>query len=192
MGAGSALVNLDGSAPQLSEAAKGGFACACGAVESFRRAEVAPAGARVLWTMRSVLHYAGEGGLAPWLAQLRAQAEPGEFWVHQTACFERKEDAGCLNALYRKMRTGKWYPTVADLRERLAAAGWRTEAVQPAPTLQLESGELGIRYELDAADLAGIRSEMGREFGEANPVFRRSPDGFQTEVRHAIFICRAI
>ncbi|MGD9612635.1 MAG: hypothetical protein AB7V22_06995 [Kiritimatiellia bacterium] len=186
------LAVLDDSAPQLAEAEKAGFSCVRGAVEAFRRGNVVPPGQRALWTMRSVLHYAGETGLDPLLRHLRAQAVPGEVWVHQTACFERPEDAACLNALYRRMRTLKWYPTVADLQARLAAAGWRTEAAQPAPTLRLDSGELGLRYELDAADLAAIRSEMIREFGESNPVFRCRPAGFRAELRYALFICRAI
>ena len=186
------LAVLDDSAPQLAEAEKAGFSCVRGAVETVRRGAVAPAGERVLWIMRSVLHYAGETGLDPLLRHLRAQAEPGEFWVHQTACFARQADADCLNALYRRMRTAKWYPTTADLQTRLAAAGWSVATIRPAPTLDLDSAELGLRYGLDAADLAGIRSEMGRDFGEANPVFRCGPDGFRAELRYAIFICRAI
>ena len=188
---GTRLAVLDESEPQLAEAAKAGWACVRGSAGSFRRAEVAPAGARILWLMRSVLHYAGEGGLDALLRHLRTQAEPGEWWVHQTACFERAEDAACLNALYRKMRTGKWYPTVGDLRTRLAAAGWRTETVGPAPTLRLDSGELELRYGLDGNALAAIRAEMEREFGGESPVFRSAPDGFQADLRYRIFICRA-
>jgi hypothetical protein len=190
--AGDCMTVVDESAPQLAEAEKAGLACVRGSVNSFRRAEVAPPGVRILWLMRSVLHYAGESGLDPLLRHLRAQAEPGEAWVHQTACFERAEDAACLNALYRRMQTAKWYPTVADLQVRLASAGWRTEAVRPAPPLHLDSGELGRRYDLDAADLASIRTEMGREFGGPNPVFRDWPDGFRAELRYAVFSCRAI
>lgn len=186
------LAVLDDSTPQLAEAEKAGLACVRGSVGTFRRAKVAPAGQRVLWIMRSVLHYAGESGLDPLLRHLRAQAEPGEFWIHQTACFERAEDAACLNALYRKMRTEKWYPTVADLQARLAAAGWRAERTQPAPTLHLDSGELGLRYGLAADAVAAIGTEMQREFTEIGPVFRGKAAEFRAELRYALFVCRAV
>ena len=185
------LAVLDDSAPQLAEANKAGLDCVQGSVGAFRRAEVAPAGQRVLWAMRSVLHYAGESGLDPLLRHLRAQAEPGEFWVHQTACFERAEDAACLNALYGKLRTGKWYPTVAGLRARLAAAGWRIDEVRPAPALHLEARELGIRYGLEESGLRRVQTEMEKEFGGSPPVFRSWADGFQADLLYRIFICRA-
>lgn len=188
---GPRLIVLDDSAPQLAEAAKAGLECVRGSVGAFRRAAVVPSGARVLWIMRSVLHYAGKNGLDPLLRHLRAQAEPGEWWVHQTACFARAEDAACLNTLYRKMRTGKWYPTVADLLTRLTAAGWCTESVRPAPTLGLDSAELGRRYGLNEGDLAAIRAEMAKEFGETHPAFRISADGFHADLHYRTFICRA-
>ena len=190
-GAGSELVVLDGSDPQLAEAAKSGVECVRGSVGAFRRAAVAPAGARVLWLMRSVLHYAGETGLDPLLRHLRAQAATGEFWVHQTACFERAEDAACLNALYRLLRTGKWYPTVAELRQRLAAQGWTVMEERPAPTLVLDSDGLGLRYATDAAGLHAIGKTLSAEFGEPNDVFRFTPTGFQADLRYRTFICRA-
>lgn len=185
------LAVLDDSAPQLAEAAKGGWACVRAAVESFARAAAAPAGQRVLWIMRSVLHYAGETGLDPLLRHLRAQAALGEFWVHQTACFEKAEDAACLNALYRQMRTAKWYPTIADLRSRLAAAGWSVATIRPAPTLALDSAELGRRYGLEPPELAAIRAEMAKDFGLNPAAFHLRPDGFRAELRYAVFVCRA-
>ena len=185
-------VVLDDSEAQLAEAGKIGLACVRGSVGAFRRAEVAPAGTRVLWLMRSVLHYAGETGLDPLLRHLRAQAEPSEFWVHQTACFERAEDAACLNALYRRMHTAKWYPTADDLQARLAAAGWALAETRPAPTLHLDSAELGIRYGLEADALAAVRTDMIREFGAEHAVLHSRPDGFRAELRYALFVCRAV
>ncbi len=188
---GALLMDLDGSEPQLAEAAKAGLACVRGAVDGFRRDEVVPAGRTALWLMRSVLHYAGEAGLDPLLRHLRAQAAAGEFWVHQTACFERAEDAACLNALYRQLRTGKWYPTVAELRQRLAAHGWTVVEERPAPTLILDSDELGLRYGTDAAGLQAIGQALSAEFGEPNDVFRFTPAGFQADLHYRAFICRA-
>jgi len=191
LGAGAALTVLDDSPPQLAEAAKAGLVCVRGSAGAFRRTDVAPVGARTLWIMRSVLHYAGAKGLDPLLRHLRAQAAPGECWVHQTACFERAEDAACLNALYAKMRTAKWYPTVADLQARLAAAGWAVASVRPAPTLALDSAELAARYGLDEADVRRIAAEMASEFGADESVFRRKSDGFSADLHYRIFTCRA-
>ena len=191
-GGGALLVDLDGSAPQLAEAAKAGLACVRGSAGSFRREAAVPAGRAALWLMRSVLHYAGEQGLDPLLRHLRAQAAAGEFWVHQTACFEREEDAACLNALYRRLRTPKWYPTADDLQARLAAAGWALAETRPAPTLHLDSAELGIRYGLDADALAAVRTDMIREFGAEHAVLHSRPDGFRAELRYALFVCRAV
>ncbi len=192
IGDATAMVDIDCSDAQLGMLHGSGLSSVRGSVDRFRRAEVVSAGKKALFAMRSVLHYAGEGGLTPLLAHLRAQAEEGERWVHQTACFEREEDAACLNALYRKMRTGKWYPTVAGLRDRLISAGWQVDEVRPAPTLLLESGELGRRYGLTQADLRRIREEMAAEFGAKRDVFRLVPDGFQADLHYRIFVCRAI
>ena len=187
----SGLVDLDGSASQLAEAEKAGLACVRGSVDAFRRDDVMPAGRKALWLMRSVLHYAGENGLDSLLRHLRAQAAAGEFWVHQTACFEREEDAACLNALYRRLRTDKWYPAVDELRKRLAAAGWTVAEERPAPTLALDSGELGRRYGLDEAEIRRIGKEMAEEFGGRNEVFRSTSAGFEADLRYRIFICAA-
>lgn len=192
LGREAALVNLDCSPAQLDAAAAAGVASVRGSVDGFRREAVVPAGRSALWLMRSVLHYAGEAGLAPLLRHLRAQAKAGERWVHQTACFERPEDADCLNALYRGMRTAKWYPAVADLRERLSAAGWRAVSVLPAPALRLDSGELGLRYGLDEAEIAGIRESIAGAFGGRGEVFRLRPGGFQADLHYRIWICDAV
>ena len=185
------LVNLDCSETQLEVAGLTGITSVCGSMDAFRREEVVPVGRTALFLMRSVLHYAGESGLTPLLLHIRAQMAAGEVWVHQTACFERPEDADCLNALYRKMRTGKWYPAIADLRKRLGAAGWRVVDVRPAPTLILDSGELGRRYGLGDSELGRIRQAMADEFGGQAGVFHLLPAGFRAELPYRIFICSA-
>jgi len=111
--------------------------------------------------MRSVLHYLGRDGAAPFLEHLRAQMKPGEMLIHQTACFESRQEADCANRLYALMRTPKWYPTVDDLHRTLKAAGWQVVDCQPAPSLRLKSQDLAERYNLSAADLAQIRRELG-------------------------------
>lgn len=191
LGRPAALVVLDASVEQLGQAAAAGLECVQGSVDTFRRSEVAPERGRILYVMRSVLHYTGEQGWRRLLRHIRRQAEPGEYWVHQTACFERREDAACLNALYRKMRTDKWYPTVRALGLALESSGWDVVSTSPAPTLHLKSGELGTRYGLDAAELKQIQREMGAEHGADNPVFHAAEDGFQAELPYRIWVCRA-
>jgi hypothetical protein len=141
--------------------------------------------------MRSVLHYLGENGVTPLLRHLRNQAKEGEFFLHQSASFENEEEADCLNALYRYMRTHKWYPTADDLKKRLADSGWSVTATTPAPTLLLKSDDLGLRYALDTSDLVRIRDTMAREFGKMNRVFRITPSGFHADLHYQIYTCMA-
>ena len=119
-GVGTALVDVDCSEPQLALTDKEGILRLCKSIMGFRRADIAARDKRLFFIMRSVLHYLGEKGLSTLLLHLRDQAEEGEFFVHQSASFDSEEEAACLNALYRHMRTHKWYPTVEDLMKRLA------------------------------------------------------------------------
>lgn len=187
-----ALVNLDCSAEQLAVARTAELVPVFGSVNEFHREEVVADCALALWLMRSVLHYAGEAGLAPLLRHLRRQVRPGECWIHQTACFEREEEARCLNALYERMHTGKWYPTRDDLRRRLEQAGWRVNSVLPAPVLHLDSAELSRRYGLSDPETRRIGEELAGEFGPQGGVFRLTAEGFQADLRYAIWICEAL
>ena len=160
-------------------------------IEDFRRSDVATEDQRLFLMMRSVLHYLGENGLLPLLRHLRDQAKEGEFFVHQSASFENEEEAACLNALYRHMRTLKWYPTVNDLKRRLVDSGWRVTDTISAPSLLLTSDDLSQRYALDARYLAHIRDMMAIEFGGMNSIFRLTPSGFNADLHYQIFTCVA-
>jgi hypothetical protein len=191
VGAATVLLNVDCSEVQLALSDEAGIASVCTPVGSFRRADAAPEGGRVCFLMRSLLHYFGEDGLTPILRYLREQAADGECFVHQTASFADAAEAACLNALYRYMRIGKWYPTADELGRRLADSGWRVTDISPAPTLVLTSEDLARRYALDAADLASIGDLMVREFGPENGVFRVTPSGFEADLHYRIFSCLA-
>ena len=187
-----ALVDLDCSPAQLQVAREAGISTVCGAVDSFCRADVVPVSAQALFVMRSVLHYAGEAGLAPLLQQIHTQARPGEYWVHQTACFQTDGDAACLNSLYRQMRTGKWYPTTAGLKAQLNHAGWRVRKNIPAPVLPLDSNELARRYNLSHEEIRTMGRNLARDFGTMGPVFRAtSPDHFIANLHYQIFVCQS-
>jgi len=186
-----ALMNVDCSEAQLALVDEAGISPVHASLGDFRRSDVAAEDQRLFLMMRSVLHYLGENGLLPLLRHLRDQAEEGEFFVHQSASFDNEEDAACLNALYRYMRTPKWYPTVNELERRLVDSGWRVTETISAPSLLLTSDDLGLRYALDAGDLARIRDMMAREFGERNRVFRLTPSGFHADLHYQIFTCAA-
>ena len=185
------LVNLDCSPAQLAMSQTTGVSSVHGSVTGFRRDSVVRGHDKALWLMRSVLHYAGEAGLSPLLRHLRLQAKPGECWIHQTACFDREEEADCLNELYRRMHTGKWYPTREDLQHRLEQEGWQVISVLPAPVLHLDSAELSRRYGLSDSETRQIGEEMANELGPMCEVYRMTANGFQADLRYSIWLCEA-
>ncbi len=186
-----ALINVDCSEAQLELMDKAGIASVHLPIGDFRRSDVAADNQRLCLVMRSVLHYLGEDGLLPLLGHLRGQAKEGEYFVHQSAAFDNAHDAACLNALYRNMRTRKWYPSVDDLSRRLAVSGWRVAGTISAPPLVLTSDDLALRYALNPGDIARIREVMAEEFGGMSAVYRQTPNGFEADLHYRIFTCVA-
>ena len=185
------LVNLDGSDVQLASAREAGIACIRAMVTDFRRSDIGQEDKRFFFMMRSVLHYFGEVGLFPALLHLHSQAREGEFFVHQTASFEDKGDAACLNALYRHMHTDKWYTTVSELKSSMTKAGWRATDMSPAPSLLLTSEDLARRYSLRMNDVMQIRNVMTQEFGGQTNVFGVLAHGFWAKLHYYIYTCVA-
>lgn len=186
------LVNVDISPRQLS-------ACAAGRIEHLRkcvsrvtRSELGVADGRLMLLMRSVLHYFGRSGLRPLLKHLRSQASRGEMLIHQTACFAEARGGDCLNALYQKMRTEKWYPEITHLRAELEACGWRVVNVIPAPPLPLTAADLSLRYQLSPEDVATIRDEMVATFGNLVGIFTPEPGSFTAFLHYSVFSCKAM
>lgn len=185
------LVDLDSSRPQLAVARRAGLACLCGAVDTFQRQDVGPEDSRFLFVMRSALHYFGRERLSDVLRHVRAQARPGEFFVHQTASFRDPRDADCLNTLYRRMHTKKWYPTVDVLSECLAETGWNVLEVLPAAPLTLTPDDLARRYELNPRTLADIHDRLSRDFHDRHTAFESGDSGFRAFLHYWIYVCRA-
>ena len=156
------LVNLDVSQKQLNVKHHSRILSVRRSIAEFRRSDIDPGDKSVLFIMRSALHYFGKGGLMPLLRHLRSQMKHGEFFVHQTACFNSAGEARCLNRLYDSMGTGKWYPTSKQLCRFLKKAGWSIMSVEPAPALALTSEDLGRRYRVSKHRLAEIRNEMAK------------------------------
>ena len=195
------LVNLDASPEQIaqahsrhisiSESPESRIQCVQASIATFNRAQAAYHGDRVLWIMRSALHYFGQAGMPAVLRHLRAQAEPGEFFVHQTACFDHARDADCLNTLYRAMRTGKWYPTVDHLHRMLSEAGWHVQDTSPAPALPLAARDLAARYGIAPGALRRIRGTLSCQFGAIDGVLTLMPDDFCAHLHYRIVTCIA-
>jgi SAM-dependent methyltransferase len=190
--AGVSLVNLEDSIAQLDVARETGVFCIHGSVGSFLRQEGGPQEGRFLFMMRSVLHYFGEDGLRPVLRHLRAQAKPGEYFVHQTASFCRQQDANCLNELYQMMRTQKWYPTVSFLCECLKAERWQVIEVLPVLPLQLTSDDLMQRYHLDQKDILRIKDRLFQNSLMSDEVLKKTGDGFCAFLHYWIYVCTAV
>jgi hypothetical protein len=186
-----ALRNLDCSAAQLAQTQGADIIPVHATIHDFQRATVARDDQRLFLLMRSVLHYVGRQGLPALLGHLRAQAKPGEYFVHQSATFREDTDAICLNTLYQLMRTNKWYPTVPAVTDELQQSGWQVLRTTPAPTLELHHDDLALRYDLSPADRTAIRRQMQQHFGSNHPVFHLTPDGFQADLHYHIFVCVA-
>jgi hypothetical protein len=184
-------VNMDCSAIQLDTAKTGSLSCINRLISDFSRNDLAPVDKRILFIMRSVLHYLGKDGLNPVLFHIRKQALAGEMFVHQSACFANILEAQRINALYREMGTPKWYPTISELRESMSHTKWQVMDIIPAPSLKLSSTDLGNRYGLDTQALAKICDSVTRDFGEADNIFQRTEKGFVAYLHYRIFVARA-
>lgn len=184
-------VNLDCSATQLNAMEKNGISCVNGLISDFRRNDLVTADKRIFFIMRSVLHYFGNDGLSSVLQHVRDQTRTGEMFIHQSACFENATEALCLNTLYQKMNTPKWYPTISELRNSMKNTNWEIIDVLPAPPLKLSSGELGQRYGIDADTMAEISVRLMAEHGEIENIFQLAPDGFTAYLHYRICVSQA-
>jgi len=186
------FINMDVSERQLEEANNRRILPLQASVAEITRELLDPENRPLLFVMRSVLHYFGCTGLRPLLRHLRSEMKAGEFFVHQTACFEHKCDAQRLNLLYHRMRTDKWYPTISELKICLKEEGLAVRATCPAPKLLLSSQDLAERYHLMEEDVCRIRAEISQLYGEAPEVFVVTPNGFTAYLHYQIFTCVAI
>jgi hypothetical protein len=184
------LINLDLSLQQLKRTGSDRITTIKESLSEFKRAQLASDSDRILFLMRSALHYFGESGLVTVLRHLRAQMKAEEYFVHQTACFTSQIAADCLNTIYAGMGTIKWYPTIEVLMPILKATGWEVIYVTDAPCLQLTSDELKERYRLSDDTVREIREKIMREFGEIEGVLEETTDGFIAYLSYKIFRCR--
>jgi hypothetical protein len=183
-------VNVDISPRQLNESRNSEIDSLQISATKIVRGNLVNNGCSLMLVMRSLLHYLGCEGVAPFLKHLRAQMKTGETMVHQTACFETHSEADCANHLYALMKTPKWYPTVINLRQTLIETGWQVVGYEAAQSLRLISSELAERYTLSQEDVAEIRQEMVMKFNSP-AVFTADNAGFTAFLHYRIFTCRA-
>ena len=186
------LINLDASTEQLGHGHDPRIKRVEASLTELRRAQFAKKDETVLFIMRSVLHYFGKNGCIPTLKKLRRLMQPGERFIHQTACFEDAAAAKCLTELYVLMGTEKWYPMISGLCMALTEAGWQVEATAPAPPLPMSSLDLARRYNLAPAKLMQIQKTLSTDCGECTRVFERTPRGFVAYLPYTIFTCVAV
>ena len=180
------LVNIDVSGKQLKNLKNKRIETICGSLADFKRSDIRNK-STILFIMRSALHYFGRDGLSPTLNHLRKQTEKGEFFIHQTACFERQEDADRINKIYRMMGTGKWYPTVYQLSSLLETAGWKIESSLSAPKLPLACNDLTERYNLSSQTVLKICNEISKYSSRTE----NTDNGLWGYLHYKIFTCVA-
>jgi len=186
------LIDVDRSGAQLGACLHSRVCHLNRTAQRVTRRELLPGGrGTLLLAMRSVLHYFGaKNKQQALLKRLRMLARPGEYFVHQTACYSDKGDAALMNNIYRLMRTEKLYFTVGEIRAMLLDAGWSVEKVIPAKQVVLESQELAHRYKLGASTVRRISSRVARS-GACSAV-SLNPSSFVGFLEYSVFVCRAV
>ena len=186
------LFNVDISSKQLSSCDKKQIALIKTPVSQFTRHQLKVEDANVLLIARSLLHYFGKSDLRHLLRHIRCQQKKGEFFIHQSACFQRLEDSECLNLIYNLMGIDKWYGTISKMQILLEEVGWEICTIIPAPNLHLNSRDLSERYNLSPDQVKFIRIEIEKQYGQSPDIFCMNDIGFDAYLHYCIFICRAI
>jgi hypothetical protein len=183
------LINVDISERQLEKGEDSRILSLHVSVDKITRELLDPGNRPLLFVMRSVLHYFGHNGLRPFLAYPRSQRETGEFFVHQSICFEQECDAERVNLRYQRMRVNKWFPTVNELSTYLRDEGWTVDRISSVPKILATSQDLAERYQLGKKEIFRIRDEISLLYGKAPGVFVVTTDGFNANLAYKIFTC---
>jgi len=185
-------VVVDLSEKRLAACTDGRIAKLQASLDEVGRRQLLAGGERLLLMSRSTLHYFGLSGIDPLLKHLRDQLLPGEFFVHQSACFARQRDADLMNHLYERMDTGKWFFTKDELLARLEKAGFAVRAAALAPSLEMSSADLGERYDLGPERMAAIGRKIEESFANDLEIFAREKNEFRATLCYCIFTCEAV
>jgi SAM-dependent methyltransferase len=165
------LVNIDVSPSQLSTCNHGQIDLIQVSVSQVTRHQLKVEDGELLLIARSLLHYFDQSGLRRLLRHIRHQLIEGEFFIHQSACFQHSEDADCLNLIYDLMGTDKWYGTIGKMEEMLREERWEICSISSAPKLHLSSQDLSERYRLSSNQVELMQIEVERQYAQKPDVF---------------------
>lgn len=185
------LVNIDVSPRQLSTCDDTRIELLQASASKFTRQQLRAENGDLQLIARSLLHYFGRLGIGQILRHIHDQLREGEFFVHQSACFQSSSDASCLNLIYRLMGTDKWYCTTGEMMEMLEQEGWEICSLSSAPMLHLSSEDLSQRYQLSPDQVEQIKMEAERKYGRKRDVFVINKTGFEAWLHYHIFVCQA-
>jgi len=182
------FINLDCSENQLITTGNKNITTICKTIDKFNRSQYIN-DEKILFITRSVLHYYGKNKLDYILKNIKSKTNRGEYYIHQTASFRDKKSADCLNLIYRRMKTVKWYPTVEELIKSIKDAGWIIKSIKKAYPLKLSSSDLAVRYNLDDKIVKSIKNEILNDLGEIKNVFKITKTGFNAYLHYYIYTC---
>jgi hypothetical protein len=117
--------------------------------------------------------------------------KPGEYFIHQTACFDDGRAAACLNAVYAGLGTEKRYPPAAVLAGHLVESGFAVLSRTPGPALRLTANDLGRRSGRSREEMEEIGREVRGRFGNLDGVFQGGPPEFTAYLHYRVFVTRA-
>jgi cyclopropane fatty-acyl-phospholipid synthase-like methyltransferase len=186
------LINVDSSPQQLSECVNGRITNIQASVDQVSRSQFQPKNGQLMLIARSLLHYFGHSGLRPLLVHIRRQLKEGEIFIHQSACFDKVENAEFLNLVYKLMSTKKWYTTIDNLKSILNETGFSVCNVCSGVKVQIDCGDLAERYQLNPQQITLICKEIERLYKQKPDVFISSTGHFTVWLHYSIFTCKAI
>ncbi len=186
------LINMDESNVQLDVCRNPRITLCEGSIQSLRRAKLVNQSESLMLICRSVLHYGGIAKLKPWLAHLREQLQPGEWFVHQSGCADDAESALALDVLLEMVNVEKWAPPKDVFLRLLAEAKFRVADHFLQPPLGMSSDAFALRYGCSPADLAKITADLRQHCANLPDLCRFLPDGFIFNFPYRVFVCQAI
>jgi hypothetical protein len=186
------LIIIDESEPQLCVCKHPRITPMNGSFQSFKRSDIINETETLMLISRSVLQYAGFLGQKPWLAHVRSQMKPGEWFVHQPGCTEDGQASKALNRLFEQMGVDKWVPHKEALVHLLVEAGFDIADDFPMPAVGMVSEELVYRYGFPSEDLAPIEAELRRTCSDRPDMLTITPTGFIFNFPYRVFLCKAV
>jgi len=186
------LVNMDESDSQLAMCRHPRITPLKGAIQSLQRAEIVKETESLMLICRSVLQYGGIFGQKPWLAHLRSQLKPGEWFAHQSGCSGDIEAALALDVLFEMMGVEKWVPHKEAFMALLTQAKFEVTDDFPMPPVGMPSDGLAIRYGVAPEILAKINADLLHTCANRPDLFKLTPTGFTFNFPYRVFVCKAV